>query len=78
MTPIESELKILNEVAKKSIRGDININTPSNDNKKNYIRGNVDLVSTNCKNCHKEIIKNNGMQIVFFCSPSCRRNFKER
>ncbi len=46
------------------------------DNKK-YFRANKDLLVTNCKNCGKGIYKNNGMQIVFFCSPTCRKGFKK-
>lgn len=42
-----------------------------------YIRANKELISTICKNCHKEILKNNGQQIVYFCCSKCRKKYKE-
>lgn len=47
-------------------------------NDKKYIRANKDLPTTHCKNCQKEIIKQHGFQIVYYCSKKCRREFKER
>jgi hypothetical protein len=43
-----------------------------------FIRANPDLVSTKCKNCGKEVYKNNGHQIVFFCGKPCRKEHKHR
>lgn len=43
-----------------------------------FIRANTDLVSTKCKNCGKEVFKNNARQIVFFCGPKCRKEHKHR
>lgn len=41
-----------------------------------FIRANTDLVSTKCKNCGKEVYKNNARQIVFFCGGDCRKEHK--
>lgn len=45
---------------------------------KQYIRANKDIVSTNCLNCKKEVIKNNGKQIVYFCNKKCRKEYKDK
>lgn len=43
-----------------------------------FIRANTKLLSTKCKNCGKEVYKNNARQIVFFCGKSCRKEHKHR
>ncbi len=43
---------------------------------KMYIRGNVDVSHTECKNCNKRIAKNDCRQIVYYCSKKCRKKHK--
>lgn len=40
---------------------------------KQYIRGNTEELRSQCPNCSKIFYKNNPWQIVYFCSPECRR-----
>lgn len=44
---------------------------------KQYIRGNLDEPRSQCPNCGKVFNKNNGRQIVYFCSKSCRKSYRE-
>lgn len=46
-------------------------------NEKQYIRGNMEIAHTKCKNCGKKVHKNNSKQIVFFCGKECRKEYKE-
>ena len=43
---------------------------------KQYIRGNPDELRSQCPNCSRVFYKNNPWQVVYFCSPECRREHK--
>lgn len=44
---------------------------------KMYIRGNTEESRSRCPNCGKVFMKNNGLQIVYFCSKLCRKSYRE-
>lgn len=35
---------------------------------KKYIRGNTEITETKCRRCGLQIVKNNPLQIVYYCS----------
>jgi hypothetical protein len=43
---------------------------------KQYIRGNTESVQVRCPQCGKVFNKQNGLQIVYFCSKSCRKEYR--
>jgi len=40
---------------------------------KQYIRGNTEATHVKCPNCGQMFEKQNGRQIVYFCSKLCRK-----
>lgn len=44
---------------------------------KQYIRARKDILTIKCRNCGTEVYKNSGQQIIYFCSKSCRKEYKK-
>ena len=44
---------------------------------KQYIRGNTKAIEVRCPNCAKLFNKQNGLQIVYFCSKQCRKDYRK-
>ncbi len=45
---------------------------------KQYIRADIDVQVVKCKECRKDIIRKDLRQIVYFCSPACRKSYRKR
>jgi hypothetical protein len=43
---------------------------------KMYIRGNTQEPRSRCPHCGKVFNKQNGLQIVYFCSKKCRKEYR--
>lgn len=44
---------------------------------KQHIRANPDCLEPRCPNCGKSFLKNNALQIAYFCSKKCRKSYRE-
>ena len=44
---------------------------------KKYIRADVDKQVVNCRQCNKEIIRQDLRTIVYYCSKACRKTYRK-
>lgn len=69
----KEDLKILNKVCLDIDSGRKHVKVKYD---KKYIRGNTNELRSQCPNCRKVFYKNNPWQIVYFCSKTCRLEYK--